>query len=93
VLLLAMTVCLVAAVVVQSHAQQSREDRRRERFTHSGAVADEGAADPRFLRADARVAGAKEAPTGFDNKTNGFDVQGPPFESLDEDTVVPPVHF
>src|SRR5919109_2557504 len=33
--------------------------------------------------------GATEAPTGFDNQTNGFTAQGPPFESLDEDNVVP----
>ena len=30
-----------------------------------------------------------EAPTGFDNVTNGFDQQGPPFEQINEDTVVP----
>jgi CxxC motif-containing protein (DUF1111 family) len=30
-----------------------------------------------------------EAPTGFDNLTNGFSQQGPPFDSLDEDNVVP----
>jgi CxxC motif-containing protein (DUF1111 family) len=29
-----------------------------------------------------------EAPTGFDALTNGFDVQGPPFDTIDEDTVV-----
>jgi len=29
-----------------------------------------------------------EAPTGFDNLTNGFSPQGPPFEDLNEDTVV-----
>jgi CxxC motif-containing protein (DUF1111 family) len=29
-----------------------------------------------------------EAPTGFDNLTNGFLEQGPPFEELTEDTVV-----
>jgi CxxC motif-containing protein (DUF1111 family) len=31
---------------------------------------------------------ATEAPTGFDNLTNGFDMQGPPFETLNEDNVV-----
>jgi len=31
---------------------------------------------------------ATEAPTGFDNSTNGFTEQGPPFETLNEDTVV-----
>src|SRR5687768_983469 len=29
-----------------------------------------------------------EAPTGFDALTNGFDVQGPAFDTIDEDTVV-----
>ena len=31
----------------------------------------------------------REAPAAFDNRTNGFDAQGPAFDSLDEDTVVP----
>jgi CxxC motif-containing protein (DUF1111 family) len=31
----------------------------------------------------------REAPAAFDNRTNGFDVQGPDFDSLDEDAVVP----
>jgi CxxC motif-containing protein (DUF1111 family) len=30
----------------------------------------------------------REAPAAFDNRTNGFDVQGPAFDTLDEDTVV-----
>jgi CxxC motif-containing protein (DUF1111 family) len=30
-----------------------------------------------------------EAPTGFDNKTNGFIPQGPAFDTLTEETVVP----
>ena len=29
-----------------------------------------------------------EAPTGFDNKTNGFSPQGPAFDTIDEDNVV-----
>ena len=33
--------------------------------------------------------GAKQAATGFDNKTNGFLGQGPSFDSLTADTVVP----
>ena len=31
---------------------------------------------------------ATEAPTGFDNLTNGFTDQGPPFEDLNEDNIV-----
>lgn len=30
----------------------------------------------------------REAPTGFDNRTNGFDPQGPDFDGLTEDTSV-----
>jgi CxxC motif-containing protein (DUF1111 family) len=30
----------------------------------------------------------REAPAAFDNRTNGFDPQGPAFDSIDEDTVV-----
>src|SRR5262245_41727184 len=35
------------------------------------------------------AAAATEALTGFDNVTNGFSPQGPPFESIDDDNVVP----
>jgi CxxC motif-containing protein (DUF1111 family) len=31
----------------------------------------------------------REAPAAFDNRTNGFDPQGPAFNTIDEDTVVP----
>jgi CxxC motif-containing protein (DUF1111 family) len=57
------------------------DERRRARFTYSGAVDNEGSprGGPR----------PTAAPTGFDNQTNGMDPQGPDFESLDEDTVVP----
>jgi CxxC motif-containing protein (DUF1111 family) len=32
---------------------------------------------------------ASEAPTGFDNQTNGYSPQGPEFESIDEESVEP----
>ncbi len=31
----------------------------------------------------------REAPAAFDNRTNGFDPQGPAFDDIDEETVVP----
>src|SRR5262245_33980826 len=52
---------------------------RRERFRHNGRIEFEGAGDP---------ARATEAPTGFDNLSNGFDPQGPDFETLNEDNVM-----
>ena len=36
---------------------------------------------------------ATEAPTGFDNETNGFTEQGPPFDQLNADNVVPQRSF
>jgi CxxC motif-containing protein (DUF1111 family) len=57
---------------------------RRQRFTHTGQIDDEDAVDRGVRQGD-----AAEAPTGFDNQTNGFTPQGPPFETLDEDTVEP----
>lgn len=56
-------------------------DGRSARFVHSGTTQFEGRGDPRDR--------LTEAPVGFDNLTNGFDPQGPPFDTINEDTVVP----
>jgi CxxC motif-containing protein (DUF1111 family) len=61
----------------------SAHQSRRERFRPIGVIRNEDIPDFR------NRPGATEAPTGFDNLTNGFTRQGPPFESLGEDTVVP----
>ena len=60
----------------------STADDRARRFQPSGQIQVESAADSRrdFLSA---------APTGFDNRTNGFDPQGPEFDTIDEDNVEP----
>ena len=62
--------------------QQDRRARDRQRFTHDGMLRPEGGNANKGPN-------PKEAPTGFDNETNGFDPQGPDFDSLDEDSVVP----
>jgi CxxC motif-containing protein (DUF1111 family) len=73
-----------ATVPTESAAAERRSSfdnkTRRERMTHDGRVDDE-----------ARVSAARptEAPTGFDSKTNGFTEQGPPFDTLNEDNVLP----
>ena len=54
---------------------------RHDRFRHSGTTHFEGIGDGRDR--------FTEAPTGFDNRTNGLDPQGPAFDTIDEDTVVP----
>lgn len=79
--------------VVQSRASVSQapagsvQQNRRERFRHSGMIE----AEDLGIVDDSRNDNARnptEAPTGFDNQTNGFNEQGPPFEELNEDTVV-----
>ena len=69
-------------------SSQSTDEARRQRFTAVGTLDLE--APPQTGTATLSAAAiATEAPTGFDNKTNGFSIQGPPFDSIDEDNVVP----
>jgi hypothetical protein len=69
----------------------TRQQNRQQRFTPSSANVDTEVA------AAANVPGSRvppvEAPAGFDNLTNGFDPQGPAFDSIDEDTVAPLTSF
>jgi CxxC motif-containing protein (DUF1111 family) len=80
---------LVAAILSSTTiaivATQGRpaDERRRQRFAHAGVVDEEDGG------AGERRPAPTEAPAGFDNQTNGFDQQGPPFEDIDEDSVVP----
>ena len=78
---------LIAATRVhgQSGARRSpqqRDEDRRQRFSKNGDVEDED-------NAAAPATKTSEAAAGFDNLTNGFDPQGPDFEELNEDNVVP----
>ncbi len=82
-----MAAMLASGVTSQtSNTQSMAGDKWRLRFTHNGQLPDEGA--PGAFDQQGRTAaavrnaapGTAEAPTGFDNLTNGFDPQGPPFE-------------
>ncbi len=60
---------------------------RTDRFRMSGTPAPE---DPSVVDTTTPTARrVSEAPTGFDSLTNGYLVQGPDFDTLSEDTVVP----
>ena len=89
---LGLAAVFVAAITVSVHAQFHQGDQtRRERFRVRGATNFEGPAGS-FESSERKVPPSveiTEAPTGFDNLTNGFDRQGPPFEEINEDTVVP----
>jgi CxxC motif-containing protein (DUF1111 family) len=68
-------------------AFQANAQAQRERFRISGQIEDEQpAADTAAARPVPR---RTEAPTGFDNLTNGFLPQGPDYDTLDEHAVVP----
>jgi CxxC motif-containing protein (DUF1111 family) len=76
----------------QSHAQrdpsgpEANEDRQR-RFTPDGEV--DAEIPVTANRASTAVVRVTEAPAAFDNLTNGFDIQGAPFNTINEETVVP----
>jgi CxxC motif-containing protein (DUF1111 family) len=67
----------------QNVFSQSNRQNRGDRFRHNGVIEDEDQSAFGDRRSD-----ATEAPTGFDDLTNGFTEQGPPFETLNEDNVV-----
>jgi CxxC motif-containing protein (DUF1111 family) len=62
---------------------QQRDQERRLRFSNNGNAEEE---DDSAASSGSK---ATEAATGFDNLTNGFDPQGPEYEELNEDNVVP----
>src|SRR5512134_2599574 len=92
------TVAIAAAfATLTSQAQTVAPSGDFHRFTPSTLRV-----DPESTTAEAPTAGTqsvpgegspsgffREAPAAFDNRTNGFDPQGPDFDSIDEDTVVP----
>jgi CxxC motif-containing protein (DUF1111 family) len=73
----------VAALLISSASSQSNRQNRSDRFRHNGVIEDEDRSD-----LSGRSNGATEAPAAFDSLTNGFNEQGPPFETLNEDNVV-----
>ena len=80
------TILVTTAVLTTPLESQSpvKQHTRYEKFIPRSGARPEGPARPFGVRA-----GAPEAKTGFDNLTNGAAPQGPPFESLNEDNVVP----
>ena len=93
----AVVTLMLAAASDESTAQTATPSAEFHRFTPSTLRV-----DPEASAAEAPTAGTlavpgegrptgtfREAPTAFDNRTNGFDPQGPAFDTIDEDTVVP----
>ncbi len=79
---------LVTSVEAQSPPKQSR----LERFTPRKGPRSEGPAGYFYIEGITKAVDVKvdrPARAGFDNLTNGFLAQGPPFDTLNEDNVVP----
>jgi CxxC motif-containing protein (DUF1111 family) len=83
---LALVLAYATAVNSQGTSPDSRSKfdnkTRRERLTHDGAMESE-------LRGAPPARRLSEAPTGFDNLTNGYTKQGPAFDTINEDNVLP----
>ena len=75
----ALALLLASTLAAAADAQHRR---RENLFRHDGRI------EPEAPAASANNAALTEAPTGFDETTNGYLEQGPPFEELDEDSVV-----
>lgn len=83
----AMTLTYRNSVQSQTRTESDVDRVRREKFRHNGLVDIETGS----VKAQSGAPGIEaitEAPTGFDNLTNGFDPQGPAFDTLNEDNVV-----
>lgn len=84
---LVLTLSLVgpSLLVGQRRGDPNRDPNRRDRLPPPGAPPEEA---PASVLED-RSGLATEAPTGFDNLTNGYTPQGPAFETLNEENVQP----
>jgi CxxC motif-containing protein (DUF1111 family) len=80
-----LTVALLAFATAIATTQDRQGSTRVTSFTANGGVSDEGPAGG--------GRNPTEAPAAFDNRTNGFDPQGRPFDEIDEDTVEPLASF
>jgi CxxC motif-containing protein (DUF1111 family) len=85
----AIVLTTAAALAISMIAADSADAQtnRRERFRVRGSTVNEEPTTAEASRLPPRT--FTEAPTGFDNVTNGFLPQGPEFDTIDEDSVVP----
>jgi CxxC motif-containing protein (DUF1111 family) len=86
------------AVSEQSEAQTAVPNAESHRFTPSMLRVQPETANPQASRSTTGTQSGsfesfstfyREAPAAFDNRTNGFDPQGPAFDDINADTVVP----
>ncbi len=81
-------VAVTASPLLLLGLDSTADERATSRFQHSGRMPAETTTDA-VTQADFFT----EAPAGFDNRTNGFLRQGAPYDTIDEDNVVPDRSF
>jgi len=81
----------LVAIALALPSDSLADSARMERFRGKGSLDAEAAPAVAAVAGTERLSGSRpvEAPTGFDNRTNGFSPQGPDFETIDEENVVP----
>lgn len=89
---------LIAAVcVVPAHAKLPYRKTKAERFLSNAPARPEGPAKMFYIEGITGPVNnqptSSPAKTGFDNLTNGFAPQGPDFDTIDEDNVIPTRSF
>ena len=80
-------IAAIGSLAISSLCFMTTADAGRPRFNHSGRMQIERTPDDASQRSTRPT--LTEALAGFDNRTNGFNWQGPPYEWLNEDNVVP----
>lgn len=81
-------VAVTASPLLVLGLDSTADNRATDRFQHTGVMPAEQATNA-VTQADF----FSEAPTGFDNRTNGYLRQGPAYDTLNEDNVVPDRSF
>lgn len=81
-------VAVTASPLLVLGLDSTADNRATDRFQHTGVMPTEQATNA-VTQADF----FSEAPTGFDNRTNGYLRQGPAYDTLNEDNVVPDRSF
>ena len=92
------TLILIAAVcVVPAQAKLPLRKTKAERFLSTSGPRPEGPAKWFYIEGVTAPVNnspnSSAAPTGFDNLTNGFAVQGPDFKTITKDNVIPTRSF
>src|SRR5262249_40104069 len=80
---------LFLSMAVLASVIMARQLPRNEKFNHNGNIAKEAPSSWTGFDDRKKSGDATEAPTGFDNLTNGFDEQGMAYDKIDSGNVMP----